>query len=58
MTEEDIAHPARVYDHWLGGKDNFEPDLIASAPPPARVRVVGAAPDLDHDCSHETLLLP
>jgi hypothetical protein len=19
----DIAHPARVYDYWLGGKDNF-----------------------------------
>jgi len=22
----DIAHPARVYDYWLGGKDNFEVD--------------------------------
>lgn len=22
----DIAHPARVYDYWLGGKDNFEAD--------------------------------
>ena len=20
-----VAHPARVYDYWLGGKDNFEP---------------------------------
>jgi len=18
-----VAHPARVYDYWLGGKDNF-----------------------------------
>jgi S-adenosyl methyltransferase len=23
-----VAHPARVYDYWLGGKDNFEPDRI------------------------------
>jgi SAM-dependent methyltransferase len=22
----DIAHPARIYDYWLGGKDNFEVD--------------------------------
>jgi len=25
-----IAHPARVYDVWLGGKDNFEADRIAA----------------------------
>jgi SAM-dependent methyltransferase len=25
-----IAHPARVYDYWLGGKDNFEADRAAS----------------------------
>ena len=24
-----VAHPARVYDSWLGGKDNFEADRIA-----------------------------
>ncbi len=24
-----VAHPARVYDYWLGGKDNFEADRIA-----------------------------
>jgi len=24
-----IAHPARIYDYWLGGKDNFEADRIA-----------------------------
>jgi S-adenosyl methyltransferase len=23
-----VAHPARVYDYWLGGKDNFEVDRI------------------------------
>jgi hypothetical protein len=22
----DVAHPARVYDYWLGGKDNFPAD--------------------------------
>ena len=21
-----VAHPARVYDYWLGGKDNFAVD--------------------------------
>ena len=21
-----VAHPARRYDYWLGGKDNFEAD--------------------------------
>jgi O-methyltransferase involved in polyketide biosynthesis len=26
-----VAHPARVYDYWLGGKDNFEADRIAGA---------------------------
>jgi O-methyltransferase involved in polyketide biosynthesis len=24
-----VAHPARVYDYWLDGKDNFEADRIA-----------------------------
>ena len=24
-----VAHPARVYDYWLGGKGNFEADRIA-----------------------------
>jgi SAM-dependent methyltransferase len=24
------AHPARVYDCWLGGKDNFGPDRVAA----------------------------
>lgn len=26
----DIAHPARVYDFWLGGKDNFSADRAAA----------------------------
>jgi hypothetical protein len=24
-----VAHPARVYDYWLGGKNNFQADRIA-----------------------------
>ena len=26
-----MAHPARIYDYWLGGKDNFAADRIAAA---------------------------
>jgi SAM-dependent methyltransferase len=26
----DIPHPARIYDYWLGGKDNFAADRIAA----------------------------
>ena len=26
----DVAHPARVYDYWLGGKDNFGADQAAA----------------------------
>ena len=25
-----VPHPARVYDYWLGGKDNFEADRMAA----------------------------
>ncbi len=25
-----VAHPARVYDYWLGGKDNFAVDREAA----------------------------
>jgi len=25
----DVPHPARIYDYWLGGKDNFEADRSA-----------------------------
>jgi len=27
------AHPARVYDYWLGGKDNFAADREAAELP-------------------------
>jgi hypothetical protein len=26
----DVAHPARVYDYWLGGKDNFPADAAVA----------------------------
>src|SRR6201986_3085665 len=29
-TRPDIPHPARVYDYWLGGKDNFAADRAAA----------------------------
>jgi len=35
-----VAHPARVYDYWLGGKDNFAADRVAAE------RVLAAAPGL------------
>jgi hypothetical protein len=25
-----VAHPARVYDYWLGGKTNFAADRVAA----------------------------
>lgn len=38
-----VAHPARVYDYWLGGKDNFEPDRIAAE------EVIAARPTIIRD---------
>jgi hypothetical protein len=35
-----VAHPARVYDYWLGGKDNFEADRVAGE------RVLAVSPGL------------
>ena len=35
-----VAHPARVYDYWLGGKDNFAADREAGD------RVLAATPGL------------
>lgn len=28
MGDETLAHPARMYDYWLGGKDNFAVDRL------------------------------
>ena len=25
-----VAHPARIWDYWLGGKDNFAADRVAA----------------------------
>ena len=38
-----VAHPARVYDYWLGGKDHFEPDRIAAE------EVIAARPTIIRD---------
>ena len=35
-----VAHPARVYDYWLGGKDNFAADREAAE------RVLAVSPGL------------
>ncbi len=35
-----VAHPARVYDYWLGGKDNFAADREAAE------RMLAASPGL------------
>ena len=35
-----VAHPARVYDYWMGGKDNFAADREAAE------RVLAVAPGL------------
>jgi S-adenosyl methyltransferase len=37
-----VAHPARVYDYWLGGTNNFAADREAAE------RVLAAAPGLRH----------
>ncbi|MFB7619948.1 SAM-dependent methyltransferase [Kitasatospora sp. NPDC056181] len=38
--QTDRPHPARIYDYWLGGKDNFPPDRVAAE------HAVSAAPDI------------
>ncbi|MEU8246111.1 SAM-dependent methyltransferase [Nonomuraea sp. NPDC048916] len=35
-----IPHPARIYDYWLGGKDNFESDRVAAE------QVISAVPEV------------
>jgi hypothetical protein len=36
----DVAHPARVYDYWLGGKDNYAADRAVAE------RIMAIAPDM------------
>ena len=38
-----VAHPARVYDYWLGGKDHFEPDRIVAE------QVIAVRPTITRD---------
>jgi S-adenosyl methyltransferase len=38
-----VAHPARVYDYWLGGKDHFEPDRVVAE------QVIAARPTIIRD---------
>ncbi len=38
-----VAHPARVYDYWLGGKDNFAADREAAE------RVIAVRPSIRRD---------
>src|ERR1700730_18816851 len=38
-----VAHPARVYDYWLGGKDNFAADREAAE------NVIAARPTVVRD---------
>ena len=37
-----VAHISRVYDYWLGGKDNFAVDRIAAG------HVIAAFPNIVH----------
>jgi hypothetical protein len=40
VIDTSVAHPARVYDYWLGGKDNFAADREAAE------RVLAVSPGL------------
>ncbi|HEY1644086.1 MAG TPA: SAM-dependent methyltransferase [Streptosporangiaceae bacterium] len=40
VIDTSVAHPARVYDYWLGGKDNFEADRQAAE------QVIAANPNI------------
>ena len=40
LIDTSVAHPARIYDYWLGGKDNFAADREAAE------RVLAVTPGL------------
>ena len=46
-----VAHPARVYDYWLGGKDNFAADREAAE------QVIAARPTILRDIRANRALL-
>jgi hypothetical protein len=33
LIDTTVAHESRIYDYWLGGKDNFAVDREAADPP-------------------------
>jgi SAM-dependent methyltransferase len=43
-TDTTKAHPARVYDYWLGGKDHFAADRVVAE------RVMANAPEVTQAC--------
>ncbi|MBO0807318.1 MAG: SAM-dependent methyltransferase [Actinobacteria bacterium] len=43
QLDTSVAHPARVYDYWLGGKDNFAADREAAE------QVIAARPTIIRD---------
>ena len=43
QLDTSVAHPARVYDYWLGGKDNFAADREAAE------QVIAARPSIIRD---------
>ncbi|MBS2963989.1 SAM-dependent methyltransferase [Actinocrinis puniceicyclus] len=44
MVDTGKAHPARVYDYWLGGKDHFAADRLVAE------RVAANAPEVTQAC--------
>jgi hypothetical protein len=43
-----VAHVARVYDYWLGGKDNFPADRLAGEQAIQAYPDIGAVPSGSH----------
>jgi S-adenosyl methyltransferase len=43
VIDTSVAHPARVYDYWLGGKDNYAADRVAAE------RVISVRPTILRD---------
>ena len=60
-----VAHPARVYDYWLGGKDNFEADLdearqivarlLSAVPAGSYITISPAASDISPEAMAEMI---
>lgn len=50
-TDTTKAHPARVYDYWLGGKDHFAADRVVAE------RVMANAPEVTQACRENRAFL-